>query len=181
MYIRLINMKKGRLLILFFIVILASDQGHTQVRYSLKAETGYLNYRNKTIQVDPGPDWKGYYLNGENGIDISVVNGIDINNRFFAGLGLGYVNFEGINGLLIFANLEILPLKTLLSPVVDIKFGYSHIRNQYENGTGTGFGELSGGLNYRLSDSFNIFAKSGISLTQQSWFVPFRLGICYNR
>lgn len=174
-------MKKLVLIILSFIAILASHQAQAQVRYSLKAETGYLNYRNNTIQVDPGPDWKGYYLNGENGIDISVVNGIDIKNRFFAGLGLGYVNFEGINGLLLFANLEFIPLKTGLSPVVDIKFRYSHIRNQYENGTGTRFGELCGGLNYRLSDSFNFFAKSGISLTQQSWFIPFRLGLRYNR
>lgn len=103
-------MKKLVQIILSFITILASDQVQAQVRYSLKAETGYLNYRNNTIQVDPGPDWKGYYLNGENGIDISVVNGIDIKTDF-AGLGLGYVNFEGINGLLLFANLEFLPLK----------------------------------------------------------------------
>ena len=158
-------------------MILTINQGYSQIRYSIKAETGFLMYQNNTIQVDPGPNWKGYNLYEQNGIDFNIVNGIDFENKLFVGIGIGYLNFEGINGCYAFTDFEYLPLKTKLTPLVNLKIGYSHIWNQYENGTGTGLVELSTGLNYRLTEKIDIYAKSGFTITQQSLLIPIRLGI----
>lgn len=166
-----------RLFIIGLISILMVNQGYSQINYSVKAETGFLIYQFNTIQIDPGPNWKGYYLDEENGIDFNIVNGINFNNKLFAGIGIGYLNFEGINGFSIFTDFEYLPLKTKLTPLINLKIGYSHIWNQYENGTGTGLGEFCVGLNYRLTEKMDIYAKSGFTMTQQSLLIPVRLGI----
>ena len=166
-----------RLTIIGLIIILFVNQGYSQINYSIKAETGFLIYQYNTIDVDPGPNWKGYYLDEENGIDFNIVNGVDFNNKLFAGIGIGYLNFEGINGISVFSDFEYLPLKTRLTPLINLKLGYSHIWNQYENGRGTGLGELCIGLNFRLTEKIDIYAKSGFTLTQQSLLIPLRLGI----
>ena len=158
-------------------MILTINQGYSQISYSIKTETGFLMYQNNTIQVDPGPNWKGYNLYEQNGIDFNIVNGIAFENKLFVGIGIGYLNFEGINGFYAFTDFEYLPLKTKLTPLVNLKIGYSHIWNQYENGTGTGLVELSTGLNYRLTEKIDIYAKSGFTITQQSLLIPIRLGI----
>ena len=161
-----------------FLLLLICINCHSQVDYSLKAEIGYLKFWYRGLEVDPGPNWKGYNLDkNENGIDLNVVNGINYNNKLYAGLGIGYLNFKGIDGLSIFSDFEYLPLKTRLTPLINLKIGYSHIWNQYENGKGTALGELGFGLNYKLNESFSIYAKSGFLLTQQSLFLPIRLGI----
>ena len=170
-------MNGKRLFIIGLIAILTVNQGYSQINYSMKAETGFLKYQFNTIQVDPGPNWKGYYLDGENGIDFNIVNGVDFKNKLFAGIGIGYLNFEGINGLSVFSDFEYLPFKTRLRPLINLKIGYSHIWNQYENGTGTGLGELCVGLNYRLTEKMDVYAKSGFTMTQQSLLIPIRLGI----
>jgi len=166
---------KKILLNLIFITIIQS--GYSQIKYSIKIETGFLKYQFNTIQVDPGPDWKGYNLYEENGIDFNIINGADFNNKLFAAFGIGYLNFEGINGLSLFSDFEYLPLKTRLTPLINLKIGYSHIWNQYENGTGTGLGELCLGLNYRLTEKMDIYTKSGFTMTQQSLIIPVKLGI----
>lgn len=158
-------------------MILTLNQGYSQINYSIKAEAGFLKNQNNTIQVDPGPDWKGYNLYEENGIAFNIINGIDLKNKLFAGIGIGYLNFEGINGLSVFTDFEYLPLKTRLTPLINLKIGYSHIWNQYENGTGTGLGEFLLGLNFRLTEKIDIYVKSGFTMTQQSLLTPFRLGI----
>jgi hypothetical protein len=165
------------LFIIGFITILTVNQGYSQINYSIKAETGFLKYQNNTIQVDPGPNWKGYNLYEENGIDFNIVNGIYFKKKLFAGIGIGYLNFEGINGLSVFTDFEYLPLKTRLTPLMNLKIGYSHIWNQYENGTGTGLGEFCVGLNYRLTEKMDIYAKTGFTMTQQSLLIPIKLGI----
>ncbi|HNY58962.1 MAG TPA: hypothetical protein PLQ84_01450 [Bacteroidales bacterium] len=170
-------MNKIKFFIIGLTMILTINQGYSQISYSIKTETGFLMYQNNTIQVDPGPNWKGYNLYEQNGIDFNIVNGIDFENKLFAGIGIGYLNFEGINGFYAFTDFEYLPLKTKLTPLVNLKIGYSHIWNQYENGTGTGLVELSTGLNYRLTEKIDIYAKSGFTITQQSLLIPIRLGI----
>ena len=164
--------------IVYFIVLilLLGVNGYSQIDYSLKVETGFLMYQYNTVQVDPGPNWKGYNLYEENGIDLNIVNGLDYKNNFFIGLGLGYQNFEGVNGLSIFSDFEYLPLKTRLQPLINLRIGYSHIWNQYEKGTGTSLGELCLGINYKLPENFDIFLKSGFLMTQQSFLIPIRLG-----
>jgi len=170
-------MNRIKLFIVGLIAIMTVNQAHTQISYFIKAETGFLKYQYNIIEIDPGPGWKGYNLYEENGIDFNIVNGIDFKNKLFAGIGVGYLNFEGINGLSVFTDFEYLPLKTRLTPLINLKIGYSHIWNQYENGTGTGLVELCVGLNYRLTEKMAIYAKSGFTITQQSLLTPIRIGI----
>ena len=170
-------MNRIRLTLIGLITILIVNQGYSQTNYSIKAETGFLKYQFNTITVDPGPNWKGYNLNGQNGVDFNIINGVDFNNKFFVGIGLGYLNFEGVNGLSIFSDFEYLLLKTRLTPLINLKIGYSHIWNQYEKGTGTGLGELCFGLNFRLTKKIDIYAKSGFTMAQQSLLIPISLGI----
>ena len=166
-----------KLIMIGLITIFFVNQGYSQIDYSIKAETGFLKYQHITVYVDPGPNWKGHYLYEENGVDFNIINGFDFNNKLFAGIGVGYLNFEGKNGMSVFSDFEYLPLKTRLTPLVNLKIGYSHIWNQYENGTGSGLFEWCLGLNFRLTEKIDIYAKSGFTTTQQSLLIPFRLGI----
>ncbi|MEQ9064884.1 MAG: hypothetical protein RIE58_11975 [Vicingaceae bacterium] len=170
-------MNKKIFFIAGLIAILIANQGYSQINYSIKAETGFLKYQFNTVKIDPGPNWKGYYLDEKNGVDINIINGLDFKNKIFTGIGLGYLNFEGVSGFSIFSDFEYLPLTSRLAPLFNLKIGYSHIWNQYENGTGTGLGELYLGLNFRLTDNIDIYAKSGFSITQQSLLTPIRFGI----
>jgi len=170
-------MNRKGLITIISIAIFVANQGYSQINYSIKAETGFLNYQFNTVQVDPGPSWKGYNLDEENGIDFNIINGFEFKNKLFTGIGIGYINFKGVSGFSIFSDFEYLPLKSRLTPLINLKIGYSHIWNQYENGTGTGLGEFGIGLNYRLTEKLNIYTKSGFTITQQSSLIPISLGI----
>ncbi|MFW6389386.1 MAG: hypothetical protein ACOCZI_02005 [Marinilabiliaceae bacterium] len=159
-----------------FLFLITTSAGYAQIDYSLKVETGCIQFIYNSLDVDPGPDWKGYYLEDDDGMDISLINGIMYADRFFAGIGTGYSNFEGMDGLSVFADFDYLPLKTRLSPLLNAKFGYHHLWNQYENGTGTASGNLALGINFRVSRHFDIYAKGGIMLSQQAFLFPLRLG-----
>jgi len=167
-------MKRLTLLLLF---ALTAVIGYSQIDYQRKIEIGYLRYQYNTVQVDPGPNWNGYNLDGENGIDLNVINGLTFRDKVFTGIGLGYLNFEGIHGFSIFADIEYLPLKTKLTPFVNLKIGYNHIWNQYENGTGSALEEMGLGLNFGLTEKVDIYLQSGFLMTQQSLIIPIRLGL----
>ena len=174
--------KKMRHLLTSTILLFAlCNTANSQTNYSGKIETGYMQYMYRTISVDPGPNWKGYNLNqAQNGINLTVINGLTcVNKKLFAGIGLGYLNFEGINGISVLTDFEYLPLKTKLTPLVNIKLGYNHIWNQYKGGTGTMHTELSVGLNYKLTEKFGLYLKSGMLFTQQSFMIPVTLGFRY--
>ena len=174
-----------KLVPIILVLIVFGVKGFSQINYKGKFETGYLKFINTTVQVDPGPNWDGYNLNNEqNGIDINLINGIKLTEKFYGGLGLGYVNFENINGFSIFTDFEFLPLKTKLTPLLNLKIGYNHIWNQYDNGTGSALVELGAGINYKLTDKLGIYMKSGVLLTQQSFLIPilfFKLGKSFKR
>ena len=149
--------------------------------YSGRIETGYQHYLLRTLTVDPGPGWKGYNLdNRQNGFNFTSVNGFRFaDKKLFTGIGLGYLNFQGINGISAFGDIEYIPLKNIFSPLLNLKLGYDHIWNQYAGGTGTMHTEFGLGLNYKLNDKFGIYIKSGILITQQSFFIPMTLGFRY--
>jgi len=170
------DIMKRKVFLIGLIIALTVIKGYSQIEYFFKLESGFIDYRYNTIRVDSGPNWKGYYLEKRNGIDLNITNGISCNNKFYGGLGIGVLNFEGINGFSVFSDFEYLPLKTRLSPLINLKIGYSHIWNQYKNGTGTILSELGLGLNYRISKNIDIYLKSGFLLTQQSLLIPIRLG-----
>ncbi len=167
-------MRKITLLLALWLLV---AKGYSQDDYQRKIETGFLHYQYNTVQVDPGPDWKGYNLDGENGVDLNFINGLTFKDAIFTGIGVGYLNFEGYNGFSIFADFEYLPLKTRLTPFVNMKIGYNHIWNQYDDGTGSALGELGLGLNYALTEKIHVYLQSGVLMTQQSFLVPVRIGL----
>ena len=158
--------------------LLVSITVNAQVQYQPKVEVGYMNYRSRTLLVNPGPNWRGYYLNeNQNGMDVSVINGFSIQEKYFVGVGLGYLNFEGINGYSIYADADYIPMKTKLAPLVNFKVGYNHIYNQYEGGTGSALGELGVGLRYRMAKQRQLYIQTGFLGTQQANFNTCRLGV----
>ncbi len=168
-------MKKIFLTIL--LCLLAINLSHSQSKYSGKIEAGFLKFGLTTVQVDPGPDWQGYNLDEEqNGLDLNFVNGFKFGNRFYAGAGVGYLNFEGINGFAIFSDFEYLFANSRLTPLINLRIGYNQIYNQYENGNGSGLGEVGLGLNYKISEQYSLYWKSGILVSQQSLIFPIRMG-----
>lgn len=108
-----------RILLLITIFSLTNFYGISQIRYTKKIETAYLKFKGTTVSVDPGPGWKGYNLNNDqNGFDLSLINGLRIRDRLFFGVGLGYLNFEGINGISVFSDTEVLLLNEKFHHVV---------------------------------------------------------------
>jgi hypothetical protein len=152
-----------------------------QTSYSGQFEAGYQHYLFRPIRVEPGPNWKGYNLdNRQNGFNLTSVNGITFKDRkLFTGIGLGYLNFEGINGVAIFGDITYLPLKKRVTPLLNFRLGYNHIWNQYEGGTGAVHTEFGVGINYKIKEKFGLYIKSGILITQQSFLLPITLGFRY--
>ncbi len=174
-------MKMKTLLTTFALLLCLTMATKAQTSYSGRIEIGYLNYFFRTITVDPGPNWKGYNLdNRQNGFNFTSVNGVTFKDRkLFTGIGLGYLNFEGIDGVAMFGDLEYLPLKKRLTPILNLRLGYNHIWNQYEGGTGTMHTEFGLGINYKIKEKFGLYIKSGILMTQQSFLLPLTLGFKY--
>lgn len=164
-----------KVIFIILITLISTSKFYSQNEYSMKIETGYLVFIDNTVQVDPGPDWKGYYINSD-GFDLNIINGFKYNHKIFYGLGLGYLNFDSNSGVSIFGDFEYIPFDKKLSPIVDFKIGYSHLFNQYENGTGTILTELNIGGNIKLSDKGRLYIKSGIMLTQQASLIPISFG-----
>ncbi len=153
---------------------------YAKKRFDGKIEAGFLKYQLTTIQVDPTPGWKGYNLNEEqNGINLNGIYGINLND-FFAGVGLGYLYFEGIHGGAIFTDLMYVPTirKSQISPLLNLKIGFNHIWNQYEHGKTSALEEIGVGIYYRFDWRKNegLFLQTGVLMTQQALLIPIRLG-----
>jgi len=99
------------------------NQGYSQINYSVKVESGFLYYQYHIINIDPGPNWKGYNLESKNGIDLNFINGFNFKNKFYAGIGIGYLNFESVCGLSIFSDFDYFPIKSRLTPLINMRIG----------------------------------------------------------
>lgn len=152
-----------------------------QISHSERIETGYQHYLFRALKVDPGPDWKGYNLDEkQNGYNYTTSYGLSFAERkLYTGIGIGYLNFEGIDGISIFGDFDYLPLKNRLTPLFNLRLGYNHIWNQYEGGTGTMHTEFGLGLYYKIKGIFGIYIKSGLLIMQQSFLVPITLGVSF--
>lgn len=160
-----------------FLMLLVAVSAKSQTTYTGKIETGYLKFFVRPIRIDPGPNWGGYNLDeNQNGIDVNLINGATFKEKVFVGLGLGYLNFAGISGVSAFADIENAPRRPRWSPLFNLKVGYDHIWNQYDQGTGTMLTELNIGAFMRIGEKRNLYLKSGFLFTQQSVMVPIRIG-----
>lgn len=166
-----------RLSIVIITTLTLFNKASSQTNHSIKIETGYYLFGHTNLDVNPGPNWKGHYLDNQNGIELSVVNALQFKEKYAVGIGVGYLNFEGINGVSVFSDFEYIIIRSRLSPLINLKIGYSHLWNQYKNGTGTFCGEIGLGLNYKLSEKIDVFLTSGTNTTQHAAFTPIRIGI----
>jgi hypothetical protein len=172
------KMKILKIIIAILITAIAAN-AYSQCRHALKFETAYLHYFDHTITIDSDdPGWKGYKLNDQqNGFDFNVINGVRFREHFMAGACLGYLNFEGIHGMAVFADLDYAPLIRRLTPIFNIKAGYNHIWNHFENGSGSALGEIGAGIKYAVNDKISVQIQAGVLRTQQTQFFPVRLSV----
>lgn len=167
----------GRKIYLFSIFSLLGITGFSQIKYAGKIEAGYLQYFFSPIIIEPGPGIGNSLDDKQSGTEINFINGIEYSKKFGAGIGIGYLNFEGIDGFSVFANLERLPKEKSLSSLANIKIGYNHIWNRFENGSGTIVFEICTGAHYRLSDRLGIYLQVGIAGRLQTVFIPMKIGV----
>jgi hypothetical protein len=169
-------MKKTTLCFTLFFCSLIPSYG--QIKYVRKLEAGFLTYLTNTITVDADVGWKGYHLDeNQNGIDLNIINSIRFKNDISLGIGLGYLNFEGIHGYSIFVDYEYYNSKKKIAPLTNYKIGLNHIFNQYEGGTIGVPVEIGFGVICKLNEKFRISAQSGFLFTQQSFLIPLRVGL----
>lgn len=167
-------MKKILLSISFSLLVMTS---FSQIKYAAKVETGYHIFLSRPIKVEPGSDWRGYQLNNnQGGIDLSFINGVSFKNNLRLGIGVGYLNYEGINGYSFFGDIEFATSKDRVSPLFNLKIGQSHINNQYNNGSTDSFVDFGVGIEYRISKKFGLQVKAGFRFVHQSAFLPIRIG-----
>jgi hypothetical protein len=171
-------MKRILLFIAFLLISTASFAQKIPTYFS--SDFGYLAYRFNTIDVDPGPNWKGHYLSDKDGFDFKANVGVILKERFNVGFGLSYLNFEGVNGLGSYADLGVAILKNRkFTPIVYWNIGYSHLWNQYAGGTGTLMSDVGLRLQYQISYKVAIHASTGFFHTQQSYIRPYRIGLVF--
>lgn len=165
---------KRILFLLFTTLVFGAVQA--QFTYEKKVEVSTMRYQFNTIQIEAGPSWQGYYLDDDDGIDVSFINGLTFKQRLFGGVGLSYVNFEGTQGLSLFSDVDLYLSKWQFQPYLSLRLGYMHIWNQYEGGRGTALSDFGFGVSYSISPKLNIYLQSGFLMTQQSLLIPLRLG-----
>lgn len=166
-----------RYIVSSFIFLIVSSKGYCQTDYSIKAETGFIKFLYNPIIVEAAEGWKGYNLDSKNGIDLTISNGLLFKKKTYTGIGVSYLNFEGTNGLSVYSDFDFISIKRKMAPLGYVKIGYSHLWNQYENGTGTALVEFGYGYNFQATDNIAIYLKTGILLTQQSFLIPIRFGV----
>jgi len=173
-------MKKSILFFTFFILALhaVAQYEESESRHFIRVEAGYLKYLARTVTVKPGAGWKGYHLpENENGMNFNAMWGWDFNESNLLSVGAGYLNFEGIEGADIFTEIDFMVSNSYVNPYLGLRGGYTHLWNQYENGTGSVLAEFIVGLQFRFGmySYSSVHLQSGISFTQQALFIPVRL------
>ena len=175
-------------------------QNNPKVEYMLKVEAGYLHFINNYGEPDKIPSsadiqGTGFPLNAwEEAAGLNVINGINISQDFFLGLGLGYnycapmrpMNLSKSSNLLQgFIDMDYRPIGTTWAPMVGARLGGSFLMNPNNYGNTIGpYIELYGGLNWFYDHALqqmdknyhSIFVEVGVIFVQQTVFLPIRIG-----
>lgn len=170
-------------------------QDRSDVEYMFKAELGYMPFVMNFGKEGVG----GYYINNlQHAVGANIINGVNIKQDFFVGIGLGYnfvalpsdmANFDfaaGNHCPMAFVDFDYRPLDMQWAPMVGAKAGASYLMSDgvYGN-TLTPYFELSTGLNWFFRYVYRNMERNYLSLylelafayTQQTCFLPVRLGI----
>ncbi|SDE17444.1 hypothetical protein [Pedobacter soli] len=168
---------KKTLLVCGLIYCFVNSQAQSPIKYTAKVEAGYHLFLSRPLKIDAVDGGIGYQLGGKpNGLDLSLVNGISLKRNVRLGLGISYLNYEGINGFSVFGDFDYVIIKASLAPVFNLKLGSSHINNQYVNGSTVAFVDFSGGVEHKVGEKLSIQYKAGFRFVHQSIFLPIRIG-----
>lgn len=169
-------MKNCYLFLLLFTIPFCSK---AQVKYSGRVEYSSLNYigtlvRYETDLGDP------YYMDERvNGKEINFVNGINLKDRVFIGIGISHLNFEKIKGFSTTLDLEYLVLKTKLSPILNIRFGRNYLKNEYDVHKSSVLVGPDIGVSYKPFKGLSFYTKTGFIVTHNVGFYTWRGGISF--
>lgn len=179
------------------------QQDKPKVEYMFKVEAGYLhnvgNYGQQSVVSDGNTDPlvpSGYNLRDhEVAGGLNVINGINISQDFFLGLGLGYDYcvplYQGNKGLVpshmaqVFVDMDYRPINATWAPMVGARIGGSYLINNNNYGsTISPYVEAYAGLNWFYDHAYqqmdrnyhSFFVEAGVVLAQQTVFVPIRVG-----
>lgn len=182
--------------LLFAVIALASftaqaqfSQDKPKYEYMLKVEAGYMPY----VSNFGTEDTNGYYIDDlRHQVNINVINGINISQDFFFGLGLGYSYVvtpkdftDGWHSAMAFLDFDYRPLDVEWAPMVYSKLGAHYMMSDSPHGsTLTPYAEIGVGLNWFYNYVYrnmernyrSIYIEAGFSYSQQTTFLPVRLG-----
>lgn len=157
--------------------------------YMFKGEIGYMPF----VSNLGNEGEYGYYINDlRHMVNANVINGVNIKQDFFVGVGLGYgyvaVPSDFSNGwhsAMAFIDFDYRPLDVEWSPMVGARVGahYMMADTPYGN-TLQPYAEISTGLNWFFRYEYrnmernylSVFVELAFAYTQQSTFIPIRVG-----
>lgn len=194
------NMNKIKILFLLAAVAVSFSakaqfrQDRSDYEAMFKAGLSYMPFVSNI--GDEGPN--GYYISDlQHAAGAYFAGGVNIKQDFFVGLGLAYNyvavpkdviggNLKGWHCPAAFVDFDYRPLDVEWSPMVGAKAGASYLMadSPYGN-TLTPYVELSAGLNWFFRYEYrnmernylSLFAEVAFAYTQQSTFVPIRIGV----
>lgn len=169
-------MKKN--IIIIFIIISVIKSAYSQSKIEGRFEVGYLLFTHVDSQKINLPSLQEKLY----GVDINMICGLEMTQKAFIGIGIGYLNFDlnnsGIQGLSAFSTFEFLPPSyRKVNLYFRSNLGYSQLWSRNNNETGTLLVELNIGLKQQLNRKMQISLHSGVLFTQNSFLIPIRLGI----
>lgn len=168
------------------------SQDKPRCEYMLKVDAGYMPFMANVAQEGE----YGYYINDlQHAAGVNVMNGLNISQDFFVGLGLGYDYFfkpgtldnlmEGWHSGLAFVDMDYRPLKAEFAPMVAARLGANYLMSPSEYGnTLSPYGEVAVGINWHYRYKYrnmernylSLYLQVGYAYMQQASFLPIRLG-----
>jgi hypothetical protein len=151
------------------------------IKFESSLGVGAYSYIHAAGNVDPGPDWKGDFLPQQgSAFQVFTNNGFVAFKRLHASIGLGYGNYNGVNGGLAMANLAIdMFTKPRLTPFAYAGVGYSHVWNQYSGGSGSDVWELGLGGRYKLPGKHSVFLSAGSQIQHLNFYLGVKAGFTF--
>lgn len=170
-------------------------QDRHAVEYMFKAELGYSPFVSNLGKESAD----GYIISDmRHAVGANLINGVNINQDFFVGIGLGY-NFvakpadighlnisQGWHCPMAFVDFDYRPLDEEWAPMFGMKLGASYLMTDGPYGNSLKpYIEVATGVNWFFSHAVrnlehnyrSLFFEVGFAYTQQTCYVPIRLGV----
>ena len=148
----------------------------SNMRHYIKVEGSYLfNYKSN---VSSNPE---DMILEDNGKNVNLIWGWDFDERVLLGVGAGYLNLDGMDGLNVLGNVNFFVSNSHISPFLGARGGYSVIWPLNSDGSGSILAEFTSGVKIRVGNCrvFTFFIQSGLSYTQNTLYVPVRFAIVF--